>query len=100
MDPIKAREVIGEKNVGLFPQFGVAEDWPPTIFVHGAKDSQVLLSESEHLAEKLKSVGVENELIVVEGQEHAFDTRGSNVERKFGGLFNRATGFLVQRLRK
>ena len=99
LDPIKARELIGEKDIGLFPQFGVARDWPPTLIVHGSEDSQVPLFESKHLTERLKAVGVESELIVVEGQGHTFDY-APNAEEEFGGFFDRATAFLVQNLRE
>lgn len=100
VDPIKAKEVIGEDNIGLFPQFGVAENWPPTMFLHGSMDYNVPLNESEHLAEKLEAVGVENELVVVEGQAHAFDIFLPDVERQFGRIFDRAAGFLVRNLQK
>ena len=98
-DPAKAREVIGERNIELFPQFGVTENWPRTLFVHGSKDAQVKLDESKHLAEKLKANGVESELIMVDGQGHTFDY-APNAEGKFGKLFDRATKFLVQSLQK
>lgn len=91
-------EVIERKTSGLFPQFGVAENWPPTMFIHGAESSQVLLHESKHQAEKLKSLGVENELRVV--QKHVLMSLASDAVRWFGGLFDRAAGFLVQNLRK
>jgi len=98
-DLVKAREVIGGKHIGLFPQFGVTANWPPTLFVHGSEDCQVPLFESKHLTERLKAVGIENELIVVEGQGHSFDY-APNAEREFGALFDRATAFLVRNLRK
>ncbi|KAF9783255.1 Alpha/Beta hydrolase protein [Thelephora terrestris] len=101
-DPAKAGEVIGEKNIKLFPQFGVTENWPPTLLVHGTADSRVPFSESKHLAEQLTAVGVENELIVVDGREHAFDilVPAAEAEREFGRMFDRAVAFLVQRLRQ
>jgi acetyl esterase/lipase len=99
LDPIKAREVIGEKNVGLFPQFGIAGDWPPSLFVHGSEDSVVPLRESENLSEKLKAVGVESKLIVAEGKIHGFDD-APDAEEEFGGLFDQATAFLVLNLQK
>jgi len=99
LDLTRAREAIGEKNIGLFPQFGVTENWPPTLVVHGSEDSQVLLHESKHLAERLKAVGVESELVVVEGQGHSFDYT-LDAEREFGSLFDRATAFLVRNLRE
>jgi acetyl esterase/lipase len=98
LEPTKAREVIEEKNIRLFPQFGVAGHWPPVLFLHGSEDTQVPIQESEHLAENLKAVGVENELIVVEGQAHTFDYT-SNAE-EFGELFDRAAAFLVRNLQK
>lgn len=99
LDPIKAREVIGEKNIRLLPQFGVAWDWPPALFVHGTKDCHVLLHESKHLAEKLRGVGVKNELIEVEGQPHGFDN-ALDAEKKYRKLFDRAADFLLQNLHK
>jgi acetyl esterase/lipase len=99
LDPIKAREVIGEKNIRLFPQFGVAENWPPTMSIHGSEDRHVPLRESEHLAVNLTAMGVENELVVVEGQAHAFDN-APDAEREFGRLFDRAVAFLIRNLRK
>ena len=98
MDLVKAREVIGERYIGLFPQFGVAETWPPTFIVHGSEDKQVPLSESKHIAESLGKVGVERELVVVEGQGHSFDY-APGAEGLFAGLFDQATAFLVRNLR-
>lgn len=99
IDPIKAREVIGENNIGLFPQFGVAGDWPPAFFLHGSEDYQVSVHQSQHLVEKLKDVGVEYKLVVVEGKGHGFDY-APTAEGEFGGLFDEATAFLVRNLQK
>ena len=99
LDLIKAREAIREKDVGLFPQFGVTESWPPTLIVHGSEDKQVPLFESEHIAERLGLVGVERELVVVEGQGHSFDY-APDAEKEFGRLFDRATAFLVRNLQR
>jgi len=99
LDLTRARELIREQDVGLFPQFGVGEHWPSTLLVHGSEDKQVPILESKHLVERLKAVGVESELIVVEGQEHTFDY-ASNAESEFGGLFDRAATFLVRNLRQ
>ena len=99
VDPAKAREVLGEGNVILFPQLGITEKWPPTMFVHGTEDAEEPLYESENLGEKLKAVGVENQLIVVEGQPHGFDI-GPDAEEEFGKTFDQAAAFLVQNLQK
>ena len=99
LDLEKAREVIGEKDLRLFPQFGVTENWPPTLMVHGSEDGQVPLFESEHLKERLGAVGIERELIVMEGQGHSFDY-ALNAEGEFGGMFDRAAAFLVRHLQR
>ena len=99
MDLARAREVIGEKDIQLFPQFGVTESWPPTLIVHGSEDCQVPLFESKHIAERLGIVGVERELIVVEGQGHSFDY-ASDAESEFGRVFDRAAAFLVRNLQE
>jgi len=99
LDLTKAREVIGERDIGLFPQFGVTENWPPAFIVHGSEDRQVPLFESEHIAERLGMVGVERELVVVEGQGHSFDY-APDAEKEFGKLFDRATAFLVRNLQR
>ena len=99
IDPIRVRRAIGEKNVVLFPQFGVTENWPRTLIIHGSNDSQVPLSESKNIAETLRAMGVENELIVVEGKDHSFDY-ASDAEKELGGIFDSATAFLLRHLQK
>jgi len=98
-DLIRARELIREQDIGLFPQFGVGEHWPPTLLVHGTEDKHVPILESKHILERLKAMGVESELVVVEGQEHLFDY-ASNAESDFGGVFDRAVTFLVRNLQQ
>ena len=99
LDLVEAREVIGEKDIRLFPQFGVTENWPPTFIVHGSEDKQVPLFESKHIMERLETVGVGRELVVMEGQGHSFDY-APDAEREFGRLFDRAAAFLVRNLRR
>lgn len=49
---------------------------PPFLILHGTKDSMVSPRQSDKLAERLKSVGVPNTLIKVEGAEHDLTTPG------------------------
>lgn len=63
----------------VLPQLLRDSDHPPTIFLHGAEDSAVPVTESEHAYEQLKSVGVETELIVLPDAEHGLVKIGERV---------------------
>jgi acetyl esterase/lipase len=63
----KEREEIGKK---ISPINNVAKDNPPTLIVHGDKDTLVPLQQARDMAEKLKGAGVTAELIVKEGGGH------------------------------
>ena len=45
-------------------------DFPPTILIHGEKDSLVKLTESQTTHDRLRELGVRVELVVVEGAAH------------------------------
>ena len=47
-------------------------DDPPTLILHGTKDTVVPLEQSEFLAEALKKAGVPHDLVRVEGAPHTF----------------------------
>jgi acetyl esterase/lipase len=49
----------------------VSEKSPPFMILHGTKDSQVPLSQSETLYEALREKNVRAELYIFEGAEHA-----------------------------
>ncbi|WP_010254549.1 alpha/beta hydrolase [Treponema primitia] len=49
----------------------VTKDTPPYLLLHGTADSQVPLSQSEKLYDVLQAAGVEADLIILEGSEHA-----------------------------
>jgi acetyl esterase/lipase len=44
---------------------------PPYFFIHGTKDSQVDKSQSEKMYDVLQAKGIESELVIIEGAEHA-----------------------------
>jgi acetyl esterase/lipase len=46
---------------------------PPTLILHGTKDTTVDRDQSTELAAKLKAAGVEHQLLFVEGAGHTFD---------------------------
>ena len=47
------------------------ETTPPFLFLHGTRDSQVDLRQSELLYEALQEKGVRSELYIFDGAEHA-----------------------------
>jgi dipeptidyl aminopeptidase/acylaminoacyl peptidase len=49
----------------------VHKEAPPYMILHGTADTQVPVSESEMLYDALQKVGVDSDLIVFEGVEHA-----------------------------
>lgn len=77
------------------PIRNVTKDYPPSILLHGDRDTDVPYQQSVLMAEVLKRQGVEHQLITVKGGGHGFDwTTGglrnpANAER-----FERVLGFL------
>jgi acetyl esterase/lipase len=57
----------------LSPSTYIDGDVPPTLILHGDRDSGVPLAQSTGLAESLDDAGVPNELVVVPAAEHGFD---------------------------
>jgi acetyl esterase/lipase len=49
----------------------VNKDTPPYLLLHGTIDSQVPVSQSEKLYDTLQAAGVDSDLIILEGSEHA-----------------------------
>ncbi len=45
---------------------------PPTLILHGDKDRVVPLDQSESLHAQLDALGIENELLIIPGADHAF----------------------------
>ncbi|WP_187782105.1 alpha/beta hydrolase [Gimesia chilikensis] len=48
----------------------VTKDYPPTLMVHGTKDTDVPYEQSTLMAEQLKQHGVEHQLVTIPGGEH------------------------------
>ena len=51
---------------------------PPTLVIHGNRDRFIPLVCSERLCESLTKAGVDNELIVIPGGDHGFDSLGNH----------------------
>lgn len=55
------------------PVRNVSSDYPPTLLLHGDKDTDVPYQQSVTMAEELTRVGVENRLITIADGPHGFD---------------------------
>jgi acetyl esterase/lipase len=88
---------VPQTALPLFPHFNVSPSWPPTFLVHGSADTAVPVQESQTMAGLLREVGVDVELRVLHGLEHAFDA--ASAEECFGQLFDDAGDFLVNNLK-
>ena len=51
----------------------VTKDDPPILLLHGTADALVPVSQSEGLDKKLAEIGIEHELVIIEGAPHTFD---------------------------
>jgi acetyl esterase/lipase len=73
-DPAKLERITRE----ISPVYHVTPDDPPTLIIHGDNDQIVPLQQSELFVEKLKSAGVETNLIVKKGAGHGWLTIGED----------------------
>lgn len=59
-----------ENFVPYMPVRNVSKDYPPTLLIHGTKDTDVPYDQSVMMAKQFKEHGVEHQLISIEGGEH------------------------------
>ena len=72
----------------------VTKEAPPFLLFHGTEDELVPVDQSRRLAEKLKSLGVPTQLVVLAGERHGF-TDATNQE-----CMKKMSAFLAERLKK
>ena len=65
-----------------FLQFFIAENYPPSVFVHGTADEVVPAEESVEHYEQLKKLGIKIELLLVEDGGHGLVDFGSGFPPK------------------
>jgi acetyl esterase/lipase len=65
-----ARSSIADKIMPFEPIRNVTPDWPPTLLIHGTRDSEVPYEQSELMAKKFKQKGVPFTLIPIDHGEH------------------------------
>jgi len=90
-------ETEREKIVPFCPEFNVTPDYPPTLFFHGEKDSDVPVEQSIGMAAALKEKGVEHELVIVPGAGH---TLGGATPKQKAEVRDKACEFLRKHLGK
>ena len=73
----------------------VTKDYPPTLMVHGTKDTDVPYEQSTLMAEQLRQHNVEHELITIQGGEHGL--AGSNPQQ-IDAAYQRAFQFMHDRM--
>ncbi len=74
----------------------VSADDPPALFIHGAKDKGVPVSQSENMHKALQVKGVSSRLIVLEDSKHGFYNLGPE---KVKELYQTSAEFLTQALK-
>lgn len=79
------------------PVRNVSKDYPPTLLLHGDKDTDVPYEQSVMMAKRLSELGVEHELITIPGGGHGFDRRLS--DPVVSKAFERVLTFLQQHLK-
>jgi len=96
-------EVAGRdprQEPGFFAAFcpvqNVTRHYPPTILLHGDKDTDVPCAQSKMMAAALKKAGVEHELCIIPGGEHSFDQDQNHPSVQ--EAFRRVLAFLHQHL--
>jgi dipeptidyl aminopeptidase/acylaminoacyl peptidase len=69
--PSAEREAAVPADVAkLFPQLNIDSTFPPTILIHGHKDSTVLVSESEYTHSQFQKAGIRSILHIVPDADH------------------------------
>jgi acetyl esterase/lipase len=85
-----------EKFAPFMPVKNVTADYPPTLLIHGDRDTDVPHEQSEMMAAEFKRLGVQHRLISVAGAEHGLAGGG---EQAVSDAYRAAREFLRERLR-
>jgi acetyl esterase/lipase len=76
------------------------KDLPPTLILHGKKDTTVDRDQTQLLAEELKKVGAEYELVWLNQAGHSFSLRYGNAKEKKDPLEKDLTPVVLRFLKK
>jgi dipeptidyl aminopeptidase/acylaminoacyl peptidase len=86
-----AEEMDAKAKVDVSPISFASKDDPPVLQVHGDKDDIVPIEHARNMNERLKSVGVVTELVIIAGANHGVAGAGPQVAE-------RATTFVREQL--
>jgi len=77
-----AEEMDAKAKKDVSPISFVSQDDPPVMQVHGDNDTTVPIEHACNLHERLKSVGVKSELVVIDGANHRVAGAGPQVTER------------------
>jgi dipeptidyl aminopeptidase/acylaminoacyl peptidase len=77
------------------PVRNVTAEYPPTLMLHGDADMDVPYEQSVMMADELKRIGVEHELMTISGGGHGFDGAGAE-NPVVASAFDKVLAFLKQ----
>jgi len=88
------------KFVRFCPEKNVDADYPPTLLLHGDKDTDVPVELSKRMDAELTRQKVEHELIIMQGMGHSFDTNQGGLQNpEINRVFTHAVEFLTAKLK-
>jgi acetyl esterase/lipase len=97
-------EVTGhdpDREPGAFGPFcplrNVTRDYPPTLLLHGDKDTDVPYEQSVLMSREFERNGIEHELITMPGRGHGFD--GDMGDPAVAAAFDRVLRFLEKQMK-
>jgi acetyl esterase/lipase len=79
----------------LCPVRNIAPDYPPTLLLHGDRDTDVPYEQSELMAAALARAGIQHDLVTIAEGEHGFDAGDTPAARR---AFARVLAFLQAHL--
>jgi acetyl esterase/lipase len=89
------RSTIADKITPFEPIRNVTRDWPPTLLIHGTRDTDVPYEQSELMAEKFRRKAVPYAFIAIDHGEHGFE--GGDPE-KIGEAYKAMGKFIKKHL--
>jgi acetyl esterase/lipase len=89
------RSTVADNITPFEPIRNVTRDWPPTLLIHGTRDTDVPYEQSELMAKKFKQKGVPFTLIPIDHGEHGFE---GGDPQKIGEAYRAMEKFIKEHL--